>query len=59
MSAGVGIDDVRIECEIRNVIRDVGLQFQSANHLIANLQLRHFNHSLQSEGLVWFRVRWH
>ena len=45
--AGMRIDDVRIERKVRDMIRNIGLQFQSTNHLVANVQLRHLNHRLK------------
>ena len=47
MSAGMRVQGFGVEREICHVIRNVGLQFQSADRLIANLKLRHFNQSLQ------------
>ena len=47
VSTGMRVDDVRIELEVCDIIRNVGLQFQAVNHLVVNVQLRHFNHRLK------------
>ena len=47
MSAGMRVQDFGVEREICNVVRNVGLQFQSADSLITNLKLRHLKHGLQ------------
>ena len=46
MSAGMRVQGFGVEREICHVIRNVGLQFQSADRLITNLELRHFNQGL-------------
>ena len=46
MAAGMRINDVGVQSEIRDLIRNIGLQLQAFDHLVANLELRHFDHGL-------------
>ena len=58
----MGVEYVGIKSDVSRVIRDVGLQLQSLDYLISNLELRHFNCGQQlrilqraSPGCVYFQ----
>ena len=47
MSANRGLENLGSKREVGDMIRNVALEFEAANHLIANANLGRFNQSLQ------------